>query len=161
MTSFSGRFEQGEQYIDHISGYFKAPVDGEYTFYAYGDDATILIFDGSNSLSTSTYWDSFGNVFANTPTGSVTLTAGETKKILLKHSEGSGGDFSRVGVKIVPTTPIASHPEKKLPSVFTLSITQTPLVKQIAEVILNPISGLDDSLSNGGTYKLSIISPKF
>lgn len=94
LTSFAGRFEQGDEYISHISGYFKAPVDGDYTFYAYGDDVTILLID-DQTVSESSYYDAFGNVFANTPSsGPVALTEGETKKILLKFKEGSGGDFS-------------------------------------------------------------------
>lgn len=97
LTSFSGRFEQGEQYIDHISGYFRAPVDGDYTFFAYGDDNTYLILnDGSQdlTLSSSDYYDTYGNSFANTPSQSVSLTAGTDYKIILKHKEGTSIDFS-------------------------------------------------------------------
>lgn len=93
ITSFSGRFEQGEKYIDHISGLFKAPVDGIYTFYAYGDDETYLIFEGTDTISSSPIYDLFGNIFANTPV-SKTLTAGQYYSLKLKHSEGGYGDFS-------------------------------------------------------------------
>jgi len=31
----------------------------------------------------------------------------------------------------------------------------------VAEIILNPIEGLSDPASNGGTFKLDIVSPKF
>lgn len=55
---------------------------------------TILLVDDVE-VSNSAYWDSFGNVFANTPvSGPVSLTQGDTKKILLKFKEGSGTDFS-------------------------------------------------------------------
>jgi len=95
-------------------------VDGDYTFYAYGDDVTILLVDDVE-VSNSAYWDSFGNVFANTPvSGPVSLTQGDTKKILLKFKEGSGTDFSWVGIQISPTNPIASHPNKKVPTVVSL-----------------------------------------
>ncbi len=87
VTSFSGRYEQGEQYIDHISGLFKAPVDGTYTFYAYGDDETYLIFNETDTVSSSPSYDVFGNIYANTPV-SKQLTAGEFYGLKLKHREG-------------------------------------------------------------------------
>jgi len=37
-TSLKGIHSQGETYVQHLSGFFRAPIKGTYTFYALADD---------------------------------------------------------------------------------------------------------------------------
>lgn len=90
----------GDTYTAYYSGYFKAPISGDYQFLAYGDDRVFFEFNGTN-VSSSTTYDSYGQFFANQDPANqiwLTLVEGTYYKYKIYHQEYTGNDFMRTSV---------------------------------------------------------------
>jgi len=55
FTSLKGLFNIDVTYCAYYSGYFKAPMSGDYQFLAYGDDVVEFVFNGTTVINSPSY----------------------------------------------------------------------------------------------------------
>ena len=111
--------DYADSYTSKLSGYFKAPVTGQYKFAVAADDKAQLYFS-TTPLDTTTAillvdigsYSSYKYFFTKGLTqisSEVSLTEGEYYYFYLLHQEGSGSDHASLGVYIPSTTNTVSN----------------------------------------------------
>jgi len=100
-----------DNYVQHLTGYVVAPVDGDYTFHIASDDNSQLLLDGVVVASVSgwTGFEEWGNANA-TPSEPMTLTAGQILSLEAAMNEGTGGDNLAIGWLVPGADGIVSLP---------------------------------------------------
>ncbi len=101
LTIAESKRDIGERYGRRIRGFLKPPVDGEYTFWAYSDDSSLLriALTASNKYKEILKIDSHTAPSWETSIKSkpIFLKAGESYPLEMIHIEGTGNDFCAFG----------------------------------------------------------------
>ena len=95
-----------DQYAQTIEGFFKAPVDGDYTFYLAADDwgeCWISTDTDPNNLYLINRVQSWTRIYWNFPmqvSEPIALKKNEMRFMRCKQMEGGGGDFIKAALRI-------------------------------------------------------------
>ncbi len=101
-----------DNYVQHLTGFVVAPVDGDYTFHIASDDNSQLLLDGVLVASVSG-WTGFQDWASGsaTPSEPMTLTAGQILAVEVAMQEGTGGDNLAVGWRVPGAAGIVALPD--------------------------------------------------
>ncbi|MCG8537028.1 MAG: PA14 domain-containing protein [Pseudomonadales bacterium] len=161
LSLFEGPTNVANQYGSRLHGVFIAPETGNYTFWAAGDNNTLLSLSTDSSPTNKTsiasvvgytlprQWDKF----SSQQSSPIPLIAGQAYYIEVLHKEGNGGDY----VGVAWQRPSNSNIEVMSAAFFIPASDKVNT--HVNEIALNSVQTLYSSAGSGVTPKVQGVSP--